>query len=168
MFKVLTSGEGGVGKTTLLHRYVDGKFLAETRMTIGLEFFLKELTIDKKPFLLQLWDFGGQTQFRFMLDSYVHGAKGALLVFDLTRPSTLLHLDNWINIVRSENPKLPVLFIGTKADLTEKISIDDAMIQEVKEKYDLFYYLKVSSKTGENVNLAFELLCQEIKKRLNL
>ncbi len=168
MFKILTAGEGGVGKTTLLYKYVEGKFLSDTRMTVGVEFFLKELTIDKKPFLLQLWDFGGQTQFRFLLDSYVRGAKGALLMFDLTRPSTLMHLDNWINIVRLENPKLPVIFLGTKADLANKISVDETMIQEAKEKYDLFHYLKVSSKTGENVSLAFEMLGQEIKKKLNL
>ena len=77
ILKVLTAGEGGVGKTTLLRRYVDGIFMADTRMTIGVEFFLKELTIEEKKITLQLWDFGGQERFRFLLESYAAGAKGA-------------------------------------------------------------------------------------------
>jgi len=82
VLKVLTGGDGGVGKTTLLHRYVEGKFSSETKMTIGVEFFLKELMIDDQKVLLQLWDFGGQERFRFLLKSYVIGARGALLMFD--------------------------------------------------------------------------------------
>ena len=68
ILKILLAGEGGVGKTTLLHRYVEGKFSAETRMTIGVEFFLKEVEIDSHYCTLQLWDFGGQERFRFLLE----------------------------------------------------------------------------------------------------
>ena len=71
ILKILTAGEGGVGKTTLLQRYVEGKFSEETKMTIGVEFFLKEMEIDEKHCTLQLWDFGGQERFRFLLESYV-------------------------------------------------------------------------------------------------
>ncbi|MHA2474338.1 MAG: ADP-ribosylation factor-like protein [Promethearchaeota archaeon] len=59
ILKILTAGDGGVGKTTLLHRYVEGRFSADTKMTIGVEFFLKETEIDSKQCTLQLWDFGG-------------------------------------------------------------------------------------------------------------
>ena len=82
IMKILTAGEGGVGKTKLLHRYVEGKFSGETKMTIGVEFFLKEVMIDGQQCALQLWDFGGQERFRFLLENYVLGAKGALLLFD--------------------------------------------------------------------------------------
>jgi small GTP-binding protein len=125
ILKILTAGEGGVGKTTLLHRYVEGKFSAETRMTIGVEFFLKETEIDGKQCTLQLWDFGGQERFRFLLESYVLGAKGALLMFDLTRMMTLENLEQWLNIVRKGDPNLPVLFLGTKLDLADEIQVDD-------------------------------------------
>ncbi|MHA1932774.1 MAG: Rab family GTPase, partial [Promethearchaeota archaeon] len=117
ILKILTAGEGGVGKTTILHRYVEGRFSAETKMTIGVEFFLKETMIDDKQCTLQLWDFGGQERFRFLLESYVLGAKGALLMFDLTRMTTLENLEQWLNIVRKGDPNLPVLFLGTKLDL---------------------------------------------------
>jgi small GTP-binding protein len=165
ILKILTAGEGGVGKTTLLHRYVEGKFSAETRMTIGVEFFLKETEIDGKQCTLQLWDFGGQERFRFLLESYVLGAKGALLMFDLTRMMTLENLEQWLNIVRKGDPNLPVLFLGTKLDLTDEIQVDDDYARTFLEEFNLIDFLKISSKTGENVGTAFNILTKKILER---
>ncbi len=165
ILKILTAGEGGVGKTTLLHRYVEGKFSAETKMTIGVEFFLKEVEIDQKHCTLQLWDFGGQERFRFLLESYVLGAKGALLMFDLTRVSSLENLHQWIKIVRKGNPNLPVLFLGTKLDLEDEIQVDDDYARSFLNEFNLIDFLKISSKTGENVHEAFSILTQKILER---
>jgi len=165
ILKLLTSGEGGVGKTTLLHRYVEGKFSQSTKMTIGVEFFLKEVQIDGQDCTLQLWDFGGQERFRFLLESYVLGAKGALLMFDLTRIQTLENLEQWVNIVRKGDPNLPILFLGTKLDLKDEIMVDDEYAKSFMEELNLFDYLKISSKTGENVQASFELLTQRILER---
>ncbi len=164
VLKVLTAGEGGVGKTTLLHRYVDGKFSSETKMTIGVEFFLKELMIDGQKVILQLWDFGGQERFRFLLESYVIGARGAMLLFDLTRTMTLENLESWVNICRKKNPNLPILFLGSKADLINDICIEEDYILILKEHFNLFDYLKISAKTSENVALSFEIITKEILK----
>lgn len=165
ILKILTAGEGGVGKTTLLHRYVEGKFSAETKMTIGVEFFLKEVEIDQKQCTLQLWDFGGQERFRFLLESYVLGAKGALLMFDLTRMMTLDSLDQWIKIVRKGDPDLPVLFLGTKLDLEDDVQVDDDYAKIFLNEFNLIDYLKISSKTGENVSNAFDILTRKILER---
>ena len=165
ILKILTAGEGGVGKTTLLHRFVEGKFSAETKMTIGVEFFLKETMINGQHCTLQLWDFGGQERFRFLLESYVLGAKGALLMFDLTRPVTLDHLEDWVNLCRKGNPNLPILFLGTKNDLADEIMVDDDYALQFKEGLNLIDYLKVSSKTGENVESAFQILVETILDR---
>ncbi|MHA1256492.1 MAG: Rab family GTPase [Promethearchaeota archaeon] len=164
VLKVLTGGDGGVGKTTLLHRYVEGKFSSETKMTIGVEFFLKELMIDDQKVLLQLWDFGGQERFRFLLKSYVIGARGALLMFDLTRAMSLERIPEWVNICRKENPKLPILFLGSKADLSDDMNISKDYIMSYKEDFNLYDYLEVSSKTGQNVESAFESVTREILK----
>jgi len=59
LLKIITAGDGGVGKTTLLYRYVEGRFLADTKMTLGVEFFIKELNIKGESISLQIWDFGG-------------------------------------------------------------------------------------------------------------
>ena len=166
LLKVITAGDGGVGKTTLLHRYIEGKFLADTRLTIGVEFFLKELKIDGKKILLQVWDLGGQDHFRSLLINYATGARGALLLFDLTRPSSLLRIDQWVNICRQNNPGIPIIFLGTKLDLIDVNTIQDEFSLKYMKKYDFFNYLKISSKTGENVDLAFELLAKELVKNL--
>ncbi|KKN44673.1 hypothetical protein LCGC14_0690830 [marine sediment metagenome] len=167
ILKILTAGEGGVGKTTLLTRYVEGKFSAETKMTIGVEFFLKETEIDDKQCTLQLWDFGGQERFRFLLESYVLGAKGALLMFDLTRYQTLENLEQWVKIVRKGDPNLPILFLGTKIDLVDEIMVDDEYAHEFIEQFSLMGFMKISSKTGENVNDAFNTLTKKILERQN-
>ncbi len=165
ILKILTAGEGGVGKTTLLHRFVEGQFSADTKMTIGVEFFLKEIELDGKQCTLQLWDFGGQERFRFLLESYVLGAKGALLMFDLTRPMTLENLQQWVTICRKGDENLPILFIGTKIDLANDIMVDDDYALSFQEKFKLFDFMKISSKSGENVLEAFELLTKKILER---
>ena len=166
VLKVLTAGDGGVGKTTLLHKFIEGKFLPETKMTIGVEFFLKELNVDGWDIILQLWDFGGQERFRFLLDSYVTGAKGALLMFDLTRTLTLENLEQWIDICRKDNPNMPILFLGTKADLIEKQSVDFEYIMDYKEKFNLYDYMTVSALTGQNVEKSFESITRQITKNI--
>ncbi|TXT55551.1 MAG: hypothetical protein BAJALOKI1v1_2020006 [Promethearchaeota archaeon] len=168
VLKVLTAGEGGVGKTTLLHRYIEGEFQANTKMTIGVQFFLKELELNSKKVILQIWDFGGQERFRMLLKSYANGAKGALLLFDLTRPLTLDRIDEWVNICRSDDPDLPIIFLGTKFDLKDQVSIEDDYILEFVERFNLVTYLKTSSKSGRNVHKSFEILSENILKHLEL
>jgi len=167
VLKIIITGNGGVGKTTLLHRYIDGKFLVNTYMTIGVEFFIKELNIDNNKILLQIWDFGGQERFRFLLKNYAKGTKGALFLFDLTRPLSLIDIDDWIDICRSEDPTVPILLIGSKADLEESCSFDEEFVQNLRHKYNLFDFLKISSKTGKNVDEAFKLIAEKVIKSIN-
>ena len=166
ILKIITAGDGGVGKTTLLYRYVEGRFLADTRMTLGVEFFIKEVRVGGRKINLQVWDFGGQEHFRPLLRNYAMGARGALLLFDLTRPSSLDKIEQWVNICRGDNPEIPIIFLGTKLDLINLISVDDSYALRFKEEYNFFEYLKISSKTGENVKLAFKLLAKEIVRNL--
>ena len=138
MLKILTIGAGGVGKTTLLRRFVEGVFTTDINMTIGVEFFIKEMQVENYECSLQLWDFGGQDRFKFLLDSYIIGTKGALLMFDLTRIATLDPVKEWVDTLRKNNPELPILLIGTKKDMEEKISVDDNYVLQLKEMCNLF------------------------------
>jgi small GTP-binding protein len=164
LFKIITGGDEGVGKTTLLHRYVEGRFIADTKATIGVEFFWKKFDIEGKQLDLQLWDFAGQKLFRHILKNYATGASGALLLIDLTSKSSLGQINDWVDIFRDKDPNLPIIFLGTKLDLTDLIVVEDKDAIFFKEKYGFLDYIKVSSKTDENVNLAFQLLVNEIMK----
>ncbi|OLS16438.1 MAG: small GTP-binding protein [Promethearchaeota archaeon CR_4] len=162
VFKIIVAGDGGVGKTTLLHKYVTGTFMADAQMTIGVQFHLKTITIDDSAYILQLWDLGGQDRFRFMLPSYVLGAKGALLLLDTTRLITLQSLEEWTDVCRTHVKDLPILLCGTKVDLVEDRSVSPNLVKEYLETLNLFDYVEISAKTGQNVEQVFEMLLNKI------
>ncbi|MFX0058733.1 MAG: Rab family GTPase [Candidatus Hodarchaeota archaeon] len=167
VFKILIAGDGGVGKTTLLRRYVDGVFDESTIETVGVDFFLKELKFEdlRLRCSLQLWDLGGQERFRHLLDSFIMGARGALLLFDLTRMPKMDKILNWVNIVRLHDINLPIALVGTKLDLEDAIAVDDEYAFTIKNTFNMIDYFKTSSKNGYNVVEVFEVLAKELMKK---
>ena len=83
-----------------------------------MDFFIKKLNYDNVHCLFQLWDIISQERFRYILENFVMGAKGALLLFNLTRMPKIEDLLEWVNIVRLHNLMLPILLIGTKFENT--------------------------------------------------
>ncbi len=162
IFKIIVAGDGGVGKTTLLLKYITGAFLAKTKMTIGVQFHWKRALIAGRTCMLQLWDLGGEERFRFLLSSYVRGARGAILMFDTTRMCTLNSLAGWVSICRAYNSYLPILLCGNKADRVEDRSVSPEIARGYLGSLDLFDYFEVSAKTGEGVEKAFEVLVTKI------
>ncbi|TFF99777.1 MAG: GTP-binding protein [Promethearchaeota archaeon] len=162
-FKILVAGPGGAGKTSLLQQYIKNMFDPSTKMTIGVDFFLKEVdmgTDDKVS--LQIWDLGGQKMFQELHKDYVEGAKGALVLIDLTNFFQTKRVQKWVELVRSERKDLPIIFIGNKSDLKDDIMVDDKYLKELTEEHNMDAVLKTSAKTGENVDKAFELLTKAI------
>jgi small GTP-binding protein len=105
-----------------------------------------------------IWDFGGEERFRFIFPHYISGAKGGILMYDITELSSFSHLSDWLNVVNGSKKKFPILLVGSKSDLenNREISVDEA--KEVSRLFGLNSYIECSSKTGENVNKSFELL----------
>ena len=162
IFKILLTGNGGVGKTSLLRRYVDGLFDESTIMTVGVDFFTKELAFDNARCLLQLWDLGGQERFRYLLENFVMGARGALLLFDLTRMPVIKDILEWVNITRLHDINLPILLIGTKSDLEDLIAVDDESALHLKNTFNMIDYIKTSAKTDSNIDKAFETMIKQL------
>lgn len=162
VFKILVAGDGGVGKTTLLRRFVDDVFDESTITTIGVDFFLKELSLEDGNCSLQLWDLGGQERFRHLLSNFIMGARGALLLIDLTKMPKMPQILNWVNIVRLHDFDLPIILVGTKLDLEEAITLDDDTALDIKNTFTMLEYIKTSSKTGHNVNLVFESIAKKL------
>ncbi len=163
--KIMVAGDGGVGKTTLLRKYVSGTFSPDTYMTIGIEFHVKRTQCNGRSYTLQLWDLGGQPRFRFMLCSYCLGAGGAMLLFDLTRMNSLDSLSGWItDVLRKQYPTLPILICGTKADVAGERTVSRDDVLAAAQTLYCCGYVEVSAKTGQNVDLAFDLIVDQITK----
>ncbi len=169
-FKVCIFGDGGVGKTTLIKKCVTGIFSESTIMTIGVDFHVKQLEMDGEPVSLQIWDFAGEDRFRFLLASYVRGASGGIFMFDITRFKSLENINAWSEVIdectdHNKRP-LPVVLVGGKLDLSAERAVESAYGHQLADENELFIdYIECSSLTGENVNLIFQTLAQEMMKR---
>ncbi len=170
-YKICIFGETGVGKTTLARRYLTGYFEEDIKLTMGAEIFLKFIEIEDIRIALQVWDFGGEKVFQFLLPLYSRGSSAGIFMFDLTRESTLNRIDEWLeNFTNglSAEKDVPILMVGGKLDLQDQIVVSDKKSEELAQQYNLFKYIKSSSKTGENVEFIFEILVRKILKDFNL
>ena len=156
IFKLLMFGDGSVGKTSLTQRYVTGVFVESQHITIGVDFHIKELTCEGINVKLQVWDFGGEERFRFLLPSYCRGAAGGLFVYDITNVTSLSHLADWMKIVRENAGPIPVIIVGSKADLAQKRKVQASEAVAMAKAQKLRGFAEVSAKTGENVDATFE------------
>ncbi len=136
-------------------KYIYGWFNEETKLTIGVDFFVKQVVVGDQTYALQFWDLGGQDRFQFMHSDYVKHAKCALLMVDLTNRFSLDRADFWVQMLRSSNCSLNILLVCTKLDQDENVIISDDEIAEAQAKYELVGSYKVSAKTEIKVNELF-------------
>jgi small GTP-binding protein len=180
--KVCLFGDAAVGKTSVIIRYVKNMFDEKYIATIGTNVYKKVVNVmhpdTKKPveFTLMIWDIIGQKGFRELLrDEYFKGASAAIGVCDITRKETLDDLDEWRKSIVKVTGEIPIVFLANKCDLK-----DDAKFGKDELKNVLFKYIKslgesnlrmmllrarepclfTSAKTGENIELAFQTLCE--------
>ncbi|MHA1212037.1 MAG: Rab family GTPase [Candidatus Heimdallarchaeota archaeon] len=161
--KVVLAGDGGVGKTTLIHRYITNSFIDSTKLTIGAAFHTHEIISGDHSVLIQIWDLGGQEQFKRMgiFDRYFKGATVTVIMFDLTRLNTLNSIPEWADLaIGSSNTKL--ILVGGKKDLAQGMSFEQSSFKELDEKYKFVTYLETSSATGEGVEEVFQKMAEVI------
>lgn len=162
LFKSIVVGDGGVGKTALTLRFSKGFFTEDYKMTIGVDFHVKTISIDTSEgsikCKLQLWDTGGQERFSSIRPMYYRGSLGTILVFDLTNSASFEHLPQWIEEVRSNiKAEIPVLLVGNKSDLIDQRAVSAEEISKFTNDFNL-YYMETSAKTGDGVGDCFYIL----------
>ena len=159
--KIIIAGEADVGKTALVNRYSTGRF--DIPETIGLGFSSKtEKSAELGQLKFSIWDMAGEERFRFILPEVCRGAKGIMLLFDVSNPASFSHLVDWIGVIRECMGDIPVLLIGAKSDLESKIS--EKSVREFVREKKLSGYMKVSAKQDTNVKAAFQKITELIGK----
>jgi small GTP-binding protein len=112
--------------------------------------------VDGESVDLQIWDFGGEDRFRFLLPAYALGAQGGIFMYDITSILSLSHMNDWLEVLREQARDIPVIIAGTKADLAANRKVYPEEVTDMGRKHGLTEMLEVSSKTGQNVDLLFE------------
>lgn len=161
--KIIVSGDGGVGKTSFLDRLVYNTFDDKSELTRGVDFYSKHILFNGTDINFILWDFAGQNQFKTILDKFIDGSIAAIVLFDLTRINTIENVQEWLQKLK-ELGHIPILLLGTKLDLIGygNHPIDEYIEEIIKENDNIITFIKVSSKTGENIKIAFEMLIANI------
>ncbi len=170
IFKICLIGDGGVGKTCIARRLCFNTFDADTKLTIGIDFYTYDIPIivrgKKNKARLSIWDFGGQEQFKKLFKYYINGANGIFLVFDLLKMETLIKLDWWYDhLIEYTLHDRPKILIGTKLDLfqkNKKHKVDELTIENFLDKHDEKDFLKTSSKENTNILHIFKEMTKKI------
>ena len=174
-FKIILTGDGAVGKTSLRQRYLGEKFSGNYQQTIGADFAVHEETVGSNSVKFIIWDLAGQPRFNEVRKVFYHGCQGALILFDITNHSSFKNLEHWINELWLNSTKgpLPFIIVANKTDLQELgiPSVSQGIIedyvrkigQETLKRYQFgVKSIFTSAKTGENVELAFKRLAIQI------
>lgn len=153
IIKLCLLGDGAVGKTSLVRRFVFDVFDDKYLMSFGTKVSKKTLKVGDAALDLMVWDILGQKSQESLHAAYYRGAAGALAVCDYTRPETMKNLRQWLGSFRSVVGEMPVLILANKADLEKRFELAEveAFGKEVRCKV-----METSAKTGLNVEKAFE------------
>ena len=167
-FKILTIGESGVGKTCVLRRFVENKFLKNHLATIGIDFKTRVINLNGLTIKLKIWDTAGQERFRNITNQYYKGADGILLVYDVTDEESYNKIRDWMDQITSntDNEDIGLVLLGNKCDM-EPRAVTEEMGKEMAKELNINYY-ETSALTGQGINEAFEGLTKDIMKRKKL
>ncbi|XP_073685856.1 ras-related protein Rab-38b [Garra rufa] len=168
LYKILVIGDLGVGKTSLIKRYVHQTYSTNYRATIGVDFALKVLNWDTETVRLQLWDIAGQERFGNMTRVYYREAMGALIVFDVTRPTTFEAVSKWkedldSKLILSNGQSISTVLLANKCDQNRDFLTNNSLKMDQYCKENGFVgWFETSAKDNININEAANFLVKHI------
>ena len=168
--KILTIGESGVGKTCVLRRFVENKFLKNHLATIGIDFKTRVIDVNGLNIKLKIWDTAGQERFRNITNQYYKGADGILLVYDVTDEESYNKIHDWMDQITSntDNEDIGLVLLGNKCDMEQR-TVTEQMGKDLANDLKISYY-ETSALSGQGITEAFKGLTIDImkKKKLNV
>jgi small GTP-binding protein len=159
--KIMIIGDAGVGKTSIIRKYVKNEFTENYLSTIGFDFQKKKLTIGKKVINLCIWDTAGQERYQVMGKSYYNSSEGFIIVYDITDPRSFQSITNWIEQIKESAPKeAKCVLFGNKSDLTNRAITEEEGKNKANEHKMPFY--ETNCVHGKNLAEGIEYLVKEI------
>ena len=165
MFKVVLVGDSFVGKTNIMSKYLKNEFHEDSKATVGVEFGSKQFKIEGHTIKAQIWDTAGQERYKAITSAYYKGAKGAFVVYDITRKGSFESIDKWVNdLTSAADKKITIVIIGNKCDLEDQRQITKEQGQEKATKLEVAF-METSAFSGENLDKAFEMMMTQVYKK---
>jgi small GTP-binding protein len=174
ILKAVLLGDGGVGKSSLMQRFVNNTFDSNHYHTIGVEFLTKELVVDDVHYTLQIWDTAGQERFKSLRTPFYRGTDCCMLVYAVDDERSFLNLSMWQKEFFyyadvEDQESFPFVIVGNKVDVDDA-RVDPAMVRRwCQENGDLKHF-ETSAKTATNVEQAFHAAVKTLveKNRIEL
>jgi small GTP-binding protein len=166
LFKIVVTGDSGVGKTNIITRFTTNEFSTESKATIGVEFGHSEISLaDGTQIKVQIWDTAGQERFRAITRGYYRGAVGALMVFDITKAASFRNVDKWLHELKEyADADIVIMLVGNKSDLKNQREVTTEEAKKFAQKNDLLY-IETSALDGNNIKEAFQQTVSAIHEK---
>ncbi len=175
-FKIVLIGDERTGKTSIVERYVNNQFLADSPPTKVLNFLFKEFSIQglsgpgsQDKVVLILWDAPGRYRFE-LHHNHLQNAACVIMVYDMTRTPTFTAItEEWIENYRADaNTEAVVVLVGNKSDLKDNAKITAAQGEAAAETIGATHFMETSAKSGENIDQLFRAILADLLKKRNL
>lgn len=163
ILKLILIGDGRVGKTSIINKYISNNFNENENMTTNVSYTEKVMLYNDKKYKFSIWDTAGQEKFNAITPIYYRDAKGVILVYDITSKKSFERVKTWIEELKNFNEEAEIIILGNKCDI-----VDDNLIQTNKEITVKFAeeqgatHFFTSAKTGDNLNEAFDCIAQKV------
>ena len=156
--KVVFLGAAGVGKTSLINRFMNNEFSKDYKTTVGIDFLTKPIQVQDHTVNLQIWDTAGQERFRSLVPSYIRGSDIAVIVYDVSDPHTFDEAIDWHKTVVSEcGSNASCVLCGNKNDLEAKVRTEQ--VNDFAAPLSI-PTIETSAKTGQNVSQLFKVVSE--------
>jgi len=165
-FKVVTLGEGRVGKTSLTLKYVENRFDDGQESTINANFLTKSISVGGKTGTFNIWDTAGQEKFRALARIYYRSATGAIIVYDITDRSSFERVVTWVKeLKKMAEPGIAIVIAGNKSDLAAERRITEEEATRYADSEGAKHF-STSAKTGQGVKELFDELARQVMKNV--
>ena len=166
-FKVIVVGNGAVGKTSFISRYVDNEYIKSYKPTLGVDFFVKKLDMqDGSRVHLHMWDIQGQECAKNMTSTFYRKANAAIIMYDITQRKTFEDVRIWKQDIDSKifQDTCPCILLGNKSDLKVMREVEEREVGNLCEELGFIYSSEISVKQNylvrESMNVLVENLMQ--------